>query len=88
VLAVLDNCGCHHVKAVAAAFIAAGWVVLFYPANMTDELQVMDLVANGPLKQFMRHQRILSVLAYFHLYKRDVMNTLVGNQPVSVSVAL
>ena len=67
-----------------AAFVAAGWEVEFYPENMTDEIQVMDLVANGPFKQFMRRRRILAALAYFGQYKREAMRALVDQKPVIV----
>ena len=31
--------------------------MLMYPKNMTDQLQVLDLVVNGPIKQHMRRYR-------------------------------
>ena len=37
--------------------------------NMTDLLQVMDLVVNGPLKAHMRRFRCASLFAYFQSWK-------------------
>ena len=81
-LAVLDNCGCHHVSEVQSAFEAAGWILEFLPPNMTGELQPMDLVVNGPLKQRMRQMRIASSLEYFQSYRLAVYQAMAKEEPV------
>ncbi|KAJ1442028.1 hypothetical protein B484DRAFT_390393 [Ochromonadaceae sp. CCMP2298] len=40
---VVDNVGFHHVTEVKAAFAAAGWLLKFFPRNMTDELMNYSL---------------------------------------------
>ena len=41
----------------------------FLPPNMTQFLQVLDLVVNGPLKAHLRHLRAQNLLTYFKSYK-------------------
>lgn len=53
-LLVWDNCPSHNTEAVLKCFEDAGVLVENLPPNMTDKLQVMDLVVNGPLKAHMR----------------------------------
>jgi hypothetical protein len=79
-LAIVDNCGCHHVREVKEAFVEAGWELMFLPPNMTGELQVMDLVVNGPVKQHMRKRRIESSLKYFESYKMSAFKALARNE--------
>jgi len=79
-VAVVDNCGCHHVQEIEEAFVAAGWKLLFLPPNMTSELQPMDLVVNGPLKQFLRRMRITASLTYFTVFKLAVWKAKAEHQ--------
>ena len=39
------------------------------PPNMTDLLQVMDLVVNGPVKAGIRRERIAAIFEYFQNWK-------------------
>lgn len=45
-----DNCGSHRTSSVRDAINETGIDVAFLPPNMTSELQVLDLVVNGPIK--------------------------------------
>ena len=55
---VMDNCS-SHCPAVVAAYLKQNCrtELLFLPPNMTDRLQVMDLVINGPMKAALRRER-------------------------------
>lgn len=66
---VWDNCGPHGVKVVEA--VAAEWNIQLapLPKNMTDKLQVMDLVVNGPYKAGLRRERTASLFDYFQSWK-------------------
>ena len=66
---VWDSCGPHKVTAVKAVFGEWGIAIEALPVNMTDQLQVMDLVVNGPLKAHMRRFRCASLFAYFQSWK-------------------
>ena len=52
-----------------AVFDFWGIAIEALPVNMTDVLQVMDLVVNGPLKAHMRRFRCLSLFDYFQEWK-------------------
>ena len=52
--------------------------------NMTDVLQVMDLVVNGPLKAHMRRFRCASLFAYFQSWKLKWLQELL--KPAGVRV--
>ena len=43
--------------------------VVFLPPNMTSELQVLDLVVNGPLKAHIRTKRANRLYEAFQVYK-------------------
>ena len=70
-LVVWDSCGPHLVAAVLKVF--AEWFIAtqLLPVNMTDRLQVMDLVVNGPIKAHMRSSRCKSLFNYFQDWKRE-----------------
>ena len=55
---------------------------MFLPPNMTGELQPMDLVVNGPLKQHMRKMRIASSLEYFQSYRLAVYQAIAKEEPI------
>jgi hypothetical protein len=57
-LLVVDNCPSHTVKAV---FAENNIILKFLPKDMTDRLQPMDLVVNGPLKASIKSARGLSL---------------------------
>jgi hypothetical protein len=60
-LLVVDNCPSHTVEAVKAVFAENNIILKFLPKNMTDRLQPMDLVVNGPLKASIKSARGLSL---------------------------
>lgn len=68
-LLVCDSCGPHTVAAVQAVFAEWGIAIELLPVNMTDVLQVMDLVVNGPLKAHMRRFRCTELFNYFQSWK-------------------
>jgi hypothetical protein len=45
-----DNCGSHKTGCVMKTIDEIGLDVAFLPKNITGELQVPDLVVNGPLR--------------------------------------
>ena len=49
-----DNRGSHKTTSVTQVIREVGVDVCFLPKNMTGELQVSDLVVNGPLKAHIR----------------------------------
>ena len=65
-----------------SAFEAAGWILAFLPPNMTAELQPMDLVVNGSLKQHMRKMRIASSLEYFQSCRLAVYQAMAKEEPM------
>ena len=52
-----DNCGSQKPTCVYETIEEIGVDVAFLPKNMTGELQVLDLVSNGPLKAHIRKKR-------------------------------
>ena len=68
-LMIMDNHSSHDsplVKGIAASI--PGLRIVFLPPNMTDRLQVMDLVVNGPVKRFMRGHRVSQLFDKFQLW--------------------
>eukprot|EP01043_Picozoa_sp_COSAG02_P031271 COSAG02_NODE_2032_length_10063_cov_11.627057_8_plen_223_part_00 len=68
-LVIWDNCGPHKVDAVRAVFKEHGIAVVELPPNMTDRLQVIDLVTNGPLKSGMRRKRVTDLYDYMTTWR-------------------
>jgi hypothetical protein len=66
---VWDNCGPHKVSAVAEVFKSWNITAEALPSKMTDSLQVMDLVVNGPVKSGIRRIRVQSIFDYFQNFK-------------------
>ena len=64
----MDNVGCHKMDVLKEIFAEACVDVGFLPPNMTQFLQVLDLVVNGPLKAHLRHLRAQNLLTYFKSY--------------------
>ena len=52
-------------------YLAAEWNIKLapLPKNMTDKLQVMDLVVNGPYKAGLRRERTASLFDYYQSWK-------------------
>ena len=69
VLIVWDNCGPHNVEEVKAVFEKHNIATESLPLNMTDQLQVMDLVVNGPLKAAIRRARCSALFEYLQQFK-------------------
>ena len=68
-LLVWDNCTCHNVPALRAVVDSIKNTVKNVPKNMTDVLQVMDLVVNAPLKAGIRRVRCDQLFDYFQNWK-------------------
>ena len=64
----VDNCGSHKTPLVRNYVIFHGIDVVYLPPNMTSELQVLDLVVNGPLKAHIRKLRAKRIVASFRNY--------------------
>ena len=64
-----DNCGSHKTSVVKDVIEEIGIDVAFLPPNMTSELQVLDLVVNGPLKAHIRTRRANRLCKAFQEYK-------------------
>ena len=79
---VWDNCGPHGTKAVKELASDWGISILPLPKNMTDVLQVMDLVVNSPVKAAMRRERTLRLLHDFQQWKLKRLEACVNKQPL------
>ena len=66
---VWDNCGPHKVPAVAEVLEEWGIVAEELPPRMTDILQVMDLIVNGPVKAGIRRARVTALFNFFQGWK-------------------
>ena len=66
---VWDNCGPHKVPALVD--LLASWAVTAeaLPPKMTDILQVMDLIVNGPVKAGIRQARVTAIFNFFQSWK-------------------
>ena len=69
----MDGFSVHKQADVAAALEEAEVAVALLPANMTDELQVLDLVVNKPLKNLMRREREREIYNYFKDFKSSLL---------------
>lgn len=65
----MDNVGSHKTDALHEIFREACVEVGYLPPNMTQFLQVLDLVVNGPLKAHIRRLRAENLMKYFRQYK-------------------
>ena len=68
-LIVWDNCGPHKVEAVHNVMKEWGLRAEELPPRMTDILQVMDLIVNGPIKAGIRRARIEDLFSYIQSWK-------------------
>ena len=83
-LLVWDNCGPHKVAAVLAVLAEWRVAVVFLPPNLTDVLQVMDLVVNGPLRAHARRARCVALFDCFQGWRRareDALRAGAGDEP-------
>ena len=81
-LVIWDNCGPHKVDAVRAVFKEHGIAVVELPPNMTDRLQVIDLVTNGPLKSGMRRKRVSDLYDYMVTWRSKRSKALTDGEPL------
>jgi DDE superfamily endonuclease len=68
----MDNCGCHKTEAIMHLFEQLKIDMALLPPNMTDILQVLDLVVNGPIKAHIRNKRAARLLDAFKIYKEMI----------------
>ena len=66
-----DNCGSHKTTPVRDEIKKIGIDVAYLPRNMTSELQVLDLVVNGPLKAHIRTNRANRLYKSFQVFKKE-----------------
>jgi len=69
----MDNASSHKTDILDDIFKEANIEVGFFPPNMTQFLQILDLIVNGALKAHIRRTRGESILHYFRHY-RDLYN--------------
>ena len=79
---VWDNCGPHKVESVREVYASWGIKCLELPPKMTDILQVMDLVVNGPLKAAIRRSRTSNLFDYFQQWKVKRMTASLNKTPL------
>jgi hypothetical protein len=75
-LIIWDNCGCHCTAQVQAYMHQQGVANALLPPNMTDRLQVMDLVTNAPLKSGIRRARCEALFDYLQEWKINRLEEL------------
>jgi len=75
-LLVWDNCRAHNTVEVENCFKELGIELAQLPPNMTDKLQPMDLVVNGPLKASMRRARGQQSYEYMQTWKLNADKAL------------
>lgn len=66
-----DNCGSHKTSSVKEVIVETMIDVAFLPPNMTGELQVLDLVVNGPIKAHIKNKRAMRLYECFQEFKKD-----------------
>jgi len=73
-LVIVDNFSVHINSENHEYFAQHGIILKFLPKNMTDLMQVVDLIINGPLKAFLRRVRCLPIYKAFqtHINKSHV----------------
>ena len=73
---VWDNCPSHLVESVRAVFAEHNIELFELPINMTDYLQPVDLVPNGPIKAHVKSARGRALYMYMQLYNTDYQEAL------------
>ena len=81
-LIVWDNCGSHKTAAVQSVISEVGLTAEELPKNMTDILQVMDLVVNGPIKHGIRNARAMALYSYFQSWRIARMSAQLNHTPL------
>ena len=82
VLVVWDNCGPHKTEAVKAAFARDNITQEELTPKMTDILQVMDLIANGPVKAGIRRDRCEALFDEFQNWKIARLKAQAESKPL------
>ena len=77
-----DNCGTHKTSSVRDIILETEIDVAFLPPNMTSELQVLDLVVNGPIKSHIKNKRAERLYESFQIYNagREADMSLLSDQ--------
>lgn len=70
-LLIWDNVQAHDVASVLDVFTEWGICVRFLPKYMTDILQPVDIVPNGPIKAHIRSHRCDALYDYFQDWRSD-----------------
>jgi hypothetical protein len=83
-LLVWDGCTAHNTRAVQNTFAEYGIHVRCLPTNMTDYMQVMDLVVNGPFKSRMRAARISELRDYMNRFQVQYWQARANQQKTPV----
>jgi len=65
----MDNCSLHTTPCLEQVYADARTAVGLLPPNMTSELQVLDLVVNGPIKAHIRNLRASRLGDYLDDFK-------------------
>lgn len=81
---VWDNCSCHLNKDVILAHQAAGVHVEPLIRDMTDQLQPVDIIANGPLKAAQRRNRAGQLYDYHQTYVGDCRAMAAAGKPLPI----
>lgn len=71
-----DNCGSHKTSSVKDVITETGIDVAFLPPNMTGELQVLDLVVNGPIKAHVKNKRATRLYESFQQFKKERLSDM------------
>jgi DDE superfamily endonuclease len=71
-----NNCGNHKTSSVKDVITETGIVIAFLPPNMTGELQVLDLVVNGPIKAHVKNKRATRLYESFQLFKKETLTDM------------
>ena len=66
-----NNCGSHKTSSVKEVITETIIDVAFLPPNMTGELQVLDLVVNGPIKAHIKNKRAMRLSECFQIFEKE-----------------
>ena len=66
-----DDCGSHKTSSVKDVIAETDIDVAFLPPNMTAELQVLELVMNGPIKAHIKNKRAIRLYDSFQIFKME-----------------
>lgn len=78
---IWDNCASHLGDLIKDYFGACGITLCFLPKNMTDLLQILDLIFNGPLKAYLRYRRFRPIYDAFQAHILACASATAKHQP-------